>query len=214
MSKFLIIADTEKLASHVTLTLKQYVTVGEKLHVAVISAIWHACKHGNPAILNRVYEGLRSNDQTALKLYVRRASAINGMALAKSKFAVPDGLPSEQVTEFVNAGTVLGFEKGLFTVANGHTSAQAKQMLALCEERFINPDGENDRMVFDRNNFAEVKTLGDVEVLSAIEKQVKAALGADTDTKKHVLTGGTKTFLQSIMDMIDTRKGQLTLNEG
>lgn len=211
-----IISNHKALTRHVEATLKMYQAVGLRLHVAIISAIWHAATYGNAAVLNRIFEGLRSNDQMALKLYVRRISAINGMVLADGGLVmpIPDGLPAEMVKEYVINGGVLGFEKGQFTIKFGHTSAEAKQLAILCSDRFINPDGEKDRFVLDRNNFAEVKTLGDVEVIEQLAKQVKQALGADTETKRHALSEATRKFLSDLGDTLSIRKNQLTLDAG
>lgn len=208
MTKLAIISDGNLLNSSIGSVLKLYTQTFEKLHVVTLSAIWHACKSGDPVYLNRIYPALNSNDQQALRSYVRRIHAINGLDGEQ-----PDGLMAEEVNAAVLKGTVLGFAKGVFSVVNGHTSEPAKAMLKLIEDRFINPDGEKDRMVYARNNFAEVKILGDLDLIDALIKKTKEA-ETDTETRKSTVSASTKEFLAGIRDMLTTRKGQLTLSEG
>lgn len=205
-----LITDGAKLQEFVTSTIKAYGKVQVDLHVAVISAIAAVCRHGNPAELNRIYDALNSNDQTALKLYVRRITVANGLSMAGHPKEAIDGIPSEVAAEMLTKGSVIGFSKGAFAVVNGHTSEQAIRMLDLCEQRFINPDGETDRYVFERNNFAEIKTFGDEETLKRIVKIIKETEGS-SDTKVFNLTEGTKKYLTELKDAIGQRLSQLSL---
>lgn len=191
MSKLQIITDSAKLSATVKRALAQYATVGANLHVAAVSALWHVCKHGNPAVLNTIYAGLRSNDQTALKMYIRRAQIINGLG-----GGVPDGLPASEIQAAHSRGMVLDFRQGQFVVFRGHTSEEAKSLAKLCEDRFISPDGEIDRMLLERNNFAEVQTLGDVDVLKRIV-QVAKTLEGETETRKLAVSDKVKSTIKA-----------------
>lgn len=208
MTKFEIIQDGDKLSASIGSVLKLYTQTFEKLHIAVVSAIWHACKTGDAVYMNRIYPNLNSNDQQALRSYVRRIHAINGL-----DGEAPDGLNADLVNAAVLEGSVFGFAKGQFSIVHGHTSEQAQSMLKLVEERFINPDGKTDKMVFERNNFAEVKLLGDVDLIEALIKKTKEA-DADTETRKSTVSASTKEFLAGIRDMLTIRKNQLTLSDG
>lgn len=191
MSKLQIITDSAKLSATVKRALAQYATVGANLHVAAVSALWHVCKHGNPAVLNTIHAGLRSNDQTALKMYIRRAQIINGLG-----GGVPDGLPASEIQAAHSRGMVLDFRQGQFVVFRGHTSEEAKSLAKLCEDRFISPDGEVDRMLLERNNFAEVQTLGDVDVLKRIV-QVAKVLEGETETRKLAVSDKVKSTIKA-----------------
>lgn len=165
------IIEAGKLSAYITSTLKQYATAGLKIHVAVVSAMHVAATSGNPGLLNRIYHGLRTNDQQAVKLYVRRTNILVGTD--GKDF---DGWTTEQINEAHANGAVLTFKAGEFAIVEGrgHTTDQAKSMAVLCSKRLINPDGKIDRRVLDRNNFAEVKTLTDSDILKAVIKAAKA----------------------------------------
>lgn len=201
-----IITDAAALGKSITSTLKTYASVGTRLHVLVVSALYHAAKHGDPIHLNRIYAGLRTNDQTAVRMYIRRAHAIIGMDGASI-----DGLDTEVLQAAVEAGTVLAFHKGEFSVVAGATEPR-KVLVDLCESRFINPDGETDRMVFDRNNFSEVKTLGDQQVLDQLIKLADSL--TPTEKRKVNVSEPIKTFLAAIKDKAEAYKTQGTLAQG
>lgn len=198
-----IIKAAKTLRKEAELQLKAYKSVGERLHAVIVSSIWHACTHGDPSILNFVYTGLRSNDQTAVKMYIRRAMIINGRPKGDS----PEKLTTEEINQALLQGSVFGYEKGQFTVIAGHTSDEAKGLRSLCEKRFINPDGETDRMVFDRNNFAEVKTLDDQAVLSKLAQVIKET-EKETDTRKVAISASTQKLLKDLKTKVATQLNQ------
>jgi hypothetical protein len=208
MSNIVIIKDGAALNKRMNSTLKTYASVGARIHVEVVSALWHAATNGNPFYINRIYSELRSNDQTAVKLYIRRISAIVGLDGAD-----PEGLPSETVIAAVEQGGILTLKKGEFIVTKGHTTPQAKAWADLTENRFLNPDGETDRAVLDRNNFAEVKTLGDDAVLDQLMKLVSST-ETETDTRKVAITAPVRDFLLSLKDKAEVLRNQLSLSQG
>ena len=107
-------------------------------------------------------------------------------------------------------GAVFGFSKGEFTIISGHTSEQAKSLLTLCEKRFINPDGKTDRKVLDRNNFAEVKTLGDTDILQQIVK-IGKQLEGDTDTRKIAVSPSVRKMVEDMASKAESTLEQLAL---
>src|SRR5690606_6002429 len=110
------IQDGKRINSYITAAHKVYTTAGARSHLAVVSALFLAASTGQNAYLNRIYPALRSNDQQAMKLFIRRAHAINGLVLAGADFktATPDGLASEDVIAAVAAGSVVDMVKGEF----------------------------------------------------------------------------------------------------
>lgn len=182
----------KSMKAFVTEALKTYTNAGTMIHIAVVSGIYHAAKTGDPVHINRVFSGLRSNDQQAVRLYIRRISAICGLDGGD-----PEGLPAEKVNQAVRDGSVLAYEKGEFRVIVGHDTDQAKRLAKLCQSRFISPDGKRDRMVLDRNNFAEVKTLGDQEALAAVIKAAEKGLEEGQNTKNEV-SEETRKYLETL----------------
>lgn len=202
-----IITDKSKLTKHIQSAIKAYNASGRAIHVAVVSALWHAAKHGDPSLFNAVFDALRPNDKQAVQLYVRRAAAVVGLN-GKN----PDGLPAEKIVGAVEAGAFMSLSKGAWIVTQGHTSKQAKATATLCEKSLINPDGENFRYVLDRHNMAEIKTLGDTQVLDAviaISKQLQP-----TERRAVNVTDQVRDFVTDFVGKAKAMKDQRTLNEG
>lgn len=207
-----IIKDKSKLSKYVTETLAQYISVGDRVHVAFISSLYHAATTGYVETLNTLIAGLRSNDQTALKMYVRRAAAIVGLGGEN-----PDGKDSEVVIAAVEAGGILGVKtkNGVpsfyILEGRGHNSEPAKALAKLCVSRFIDPKEENgDRKVLERNNFAEVKTLGDMDILKAVAKALNS-VNSTSETKKVHVSQQTAAFLEELRGKVEVRMNQLSL---
>lgn len=192
-----IIRDSAKLAREIGSALSLYDSVGKRLHIAACSALFHAATTGNPAHLQKLYDGLRSNDQQNLRLWLRRCAATVGL-----NGEAPDGMPSDQVTAAVENGSILAFRNKAFVVTQGHTSDAAKLTAKLLDERWINPDPEaGDRMVFERNNFAEITTLGDRDVLQSI---IRATKVDSTENRVVHVGASTKKFLDKIRETAET----------
>ncbi len=198
-----LITDGALLDKHITSTLRAYDTVHRNLHVAAVSAIHNLAKSGNPARLQRLYDGLRQNDQTALKLFIRRSNILVGVGGKDI-----EAMPTEQLNKAAIDGQVISFEKNLFVTAKGHTTPEAKALADLCEKRFINPDGTKDKYVFERNNIAEIKTLGDTEALKAIVQ-----LGRFLENKENSVTKISSKVRKIIADAIEKAKAMQTQDE-
>lgn len=204
-----IIKDKSKLNKYVKDTIAHYQSTGKRVHTAFVSALYHAATTGYVETLNQLFSGLRSNDQTAVKMYVRRASAIVGL-----NGGDPEGLHTEEIQAAIENGKVLNFAKNEFSIAEGrgHNSKQAKALAELCEKRFINPDGETDKYVLDRNNFSEVRTLGDTDVLKQVLRSLKLPESTGARREVHV-SKGTVDFLAKLRDQVETRLQQEELKE-
>lgn len=201
------------LAAYVTTALAEYKSSGEKMHVAIISALHNTATSGDVTLLNRINDELRSNDKAALRLYIRRASIVTGLVLTNGPKDV-DKLDTASMEKMLSEGGVIGFAKGKFTCSKNPGTAAAKALATLCATRFINPDGETDKMVFERNNFAEHKTLNDADVLKAVLKPVKEALANTTDNKTYSLSEAVAKKLRQIETMLTVGHNQATLDKG
>jgi hypothetical protein len=208
---FGMIKDAKKLNAGIVQFLADYKDIGDRAHIFVVSAIYHACVHGNPAPFNTLFAGLRPNDQGAVRLYVRRIQIISGM-----DGVTPDGenLASEVIAAALDAGKVLDITQGQWRVVRGHTSPEAKRLAKLCEDRFLNPDGETDKMVFARNNFAEVRTLSEADVVEQIESNIRSYLDNKSARRQISLSEGIRTKLTKMADTVGTWKNQLSLSDG
>lgn len=215
-----IIQDAKKLGEFIDSTLTDYKSVRVRLHVAIISAIWHTAKHGNPALLQRVYDGLAANDQAAVKLFLRRISAIVGLndpKTAVSKLEEPDMKEHEVILAAINRGKLVDFKQGSFVVVNGHTSDQAKMFAALMSDRFINPDGKRDHMVLERDNFAETRTLGDAQVIDQLLRSAKQVLAPPTNGRRQVhMSDALTKLVTGFKDKLEAMAGttEEALNKG
>lgn len=200
-----IITDKDKLTAFASRAIAAYSSSGPMIHTAFVSALWHTAQHGNPAILQRIYNALRPNDQNAVRLYLRRVSAIVGL-----EGEDPDGQATEVVQGAIAAGKMLDIKQGSFVVIQGHTTKIAKEWAKLCVERLVKPDGETDKMLLDRNSFAEVRTLADTDILKRI---VAAATNIESSgNRKVTVSDATKKLLGKIVDLVEPRLNQLNLN--
>ena len=203
----------KSLASFVTEAIAAYKSSGEKMHIAVVSALHNQATSGDTTLINRIYENLRSNDQQALRLYVGRNAVANGLVLTGANESV-ETLETETKNKMVEVGCILDFKKGKFVTTKNPETDAAKMMAKLLEERFLNPDGKRDKMVFERNNFTEHKLIGDAEVLKNLLKQTNEALNNTANNKTITLTSTVRARLEKIRDMLTINHNQATLNEG
>lgn len=207
MAKLAIIKDADKLCAEIEKTRKAYESVGTKVHRDVVSAVYVAATTGNTVPINKIYGLLRSNDQQAVKLWVRRIQIINGI----SPDFNPDDAPMH--SDFIQAaladGSVLTLKKNEFTIVQGPNTQAATDMANLLVNRMINPDGKRDFRVLSRNNFAETKTLGDTDVLSAL---MKAAKAESSDKKEYHISDPVSKLLEEVYTRAETMKNQIELS--
>lgn len=208
-SGFSVIRDKTKLADFIDATLNLYHDVGDRLHVAVVSCLWHVATHGNPALLNKLFAGLRVNDQNTVRLYVRRAAIYIGL-----NGESPNGLEREVIQAAFVAGQVLDMKNKQFFVVRGHTSPEAKALAALCEGRLINPDGDEDKKVFERNNITEHQTLGDEDVLKNLLRTVDQALKDSTERKTIDVSPAVRKFFEELKTEATAFFNKVTLDKG
>jgi hypothetical protein len=206
-SSFAQFKDSKKASAFIDETLSLYAEVGERLHVAACVAAWHTFTHRNPALLNRLFAALRSNDQQALKLWLRRVQVTNGLiilGLIKPDAAIPtkdDGGPlsAEVIEEAEQAGTALGFENKQFAILSD-TTAASNAAADLVAARWFEPDGKRDVKVFVRSNIAEVVTFADVDALQAV---MRAVTPKSTGRREVVLSNKVGDLLTKIRDMVE-----------
>lgn len=165
-----MIIDSKKLNLEATAVLKTYQSNGLRLHVLACSALYNAAMEGggNPAVLNRVYQALRSNDKTALRNFIRRLH----IAVGLKKDHVPDGLDTEVIKEAAKLGTVFTFDSkdgGRFKVKGDNLENRAA-FCELLQGHALNPDGKNWFRFLEMNNFAEMKRFGDDDILKELKR--------------------------------------------
>jgi hypothetical protein len=198
--------DPKKASAYVDETLSLYADVGERIHNAAVITAWHAVTHRNPALFNRFHAALRSNDQQALKLWVRRVQVTNGLILhglidASAQIPTKDTggpLSGDTIDMAEETGSVLKFENKQFVIV-ANTVDAGKALAHLIEARWFQPQGE-DTKVFVRSNIAEVNTFADADALAAV---LRAANPKSTGRRDVVLNDKTTGLLQKIRDMVE-----------
>lgn len=195
MSKITIIRDGKTLNALVAKIIKIGRDYREMLHVGVLSSLYHLAEHGQPAPLNLLYGSLTSNDQTALKQYVRKFHIVLGMSRDKDTAKdIPAWLAGKLVlhTEiqksFHDLGETFKLADKAFSVVTKAQYADAQErrdaFMALCEGKLIDR-AEGFPSFYTANNFATAKLLGDTEVFKRIKQLVDAFDDppANTDVK-------------------------------
>lgn len=116
-----IAKDGKALNKLVSDTVKSYKAVGVSLHQTACALFYHVAEYGDVSQLNAFYQGLRVNDQTALRVWFgQHATYVDldgGTVKAWIKFSVKDGF-----------AVVKGKEdrrKGLFLVEPSATEEEA-----------------------------------------------------------------------------------------
>lgn len=177
-----LIKDAKTLSASIDRHIAAYRETGNAIHTDIVSALWHTAKYGNPVLFQRIWDGLRENDQQRVRLFVRRVSILVGCG--KDPFFDKDGnalvLPAGKGQVWLAAGKMMDIAQGTWkvTVDGGHTSKVAKDWAALMENRFSKPDLVRDRLILDGNNISEMQSMGDTDVLQRI-----VALGKLLDSK-------------------------------
>lgn len=175
-----IIQDTKKLNQLITTTIRQGKTYRDNMHLAFISSLWHAAKHGQCAPLNRLFASFTSNDQTAARNFLRRVHAALG-GLDFSSYIV-DGeqevIPAEVMNAAVEAGSWLAYNAKNKNFAVKKDTVDVREAFeTLADGSLIEPDGEVWKRFFDRNNLAELKAFGDAQFLKDMEAVEKKLAG-------------------------------------
>lgn len=203
-----LITDGKLLDKEITATGTLYASAHKRLHAAAVSAIAFAARTGQVGPLNRLYGFLKTNDQSALTAYIRRAHAIVGL-----EGDIPDGKEKAVVQAAIEAGAVFGFADKQFTIKRGHTTAEAKALTKLCADRFINPDGKRDREVFDRNVLSEIAVLNDQDALSRLVKLGKEITSGNTDRRTIKVSDKVARFIGDAAGKAEVMLNQLSLTE-
>lgn len=87
--------DSKALNTLVSNTIKAYKAVGVQLHQTACALFWHVAEHGECHALNEFYNGLRVNDQTALRVWFGEHASFIDLANNESrnwiKFSTKEG---------------------------------------------------------------------------------------------------------------------------
>lgn len=196
------------LTKAISTTLNTYNENGNDLHVVFVSCLWQAAKHGNTTPLNEFVSGLRTNDATAAKAYIRRASIINGYLVDGDESSI-DGRSAEENNQALVKGSVIVLEKKQFNMVPGWKKNPASESMSkLIQERLIEPDGEEDKQFLHRNNFSEYKTLGDAEVI----KKILSSMALESSEKKTIdISPKVKSIINTMKDQLKQLQSQVSL---
>ena len=185
---FKIIREAAALNNAISKVIKVGQSYRDQLHVCVVSALYHAAEHGQTAPLNRLYESLTSNDQTALRgSYIRRIhAAVGGIDWAEwqDENGKAKPVPEELMKASSEKGAFLSYsEKQGFFVKEGTMEAR-KGFQTLAEKKLINPDPKEGWLrFFERNNLAGVQVFGNKQVLAGA-KALKSNSHGESERKK------------------------------
>lgn len=120
-----IVKDGKKLNQVITQAINAGVKYHELLHTAAVSALYHAVTHGDCRPLDRLFDSMSKNNQTAMKLYVTRIN-----------YEVTDA----------RGTAVLKHTKDGFSVLRNDENASAAKWKAsigtLCEKNLISCEGK------------------------------------------------------------------------
>lgn len=127
-----IAASTEALGKFVSATISGYKAMSVRLHETACALFVHTANHGDCSQLNKFYNALRVNDQTALRVWLGKHSSFvdleNGQMRNWLSFSQKDG--------FRVAKGVEAFRKDLFTVeAEALEEGQTDTRTVMIEQR-------------------------------------------------------------------------------
>lgn len=197
--------DAAALGKFITETGDLYLTVQERVHEAVIRSILWAAVHGEVTHLNRIYNYLNSNDQQAVKLYVRLYNAELGLGhrpdIADDPVAISAAVKSATFLKHTSKET--DKLKAGWHVLTGKAK-ERKAWVKLINSRLREPDGKKDRMVLARNNFEQANVLNNVKAIQAIVTAANRVLEPSEKTDTSKVSKNVLDFLAKIKSDADT----------
>ncbi len=206
--------------------ISQTITAGKKyasmLHQASMSAVVHLLEHGQAGPINRLYESMNSNNSASFKQWLRRLNLYVGLGEELDKLAIKEinSLTPEIRNGYIREGLVIGYEEKSFIVTSVKSDPKAKEKrlaaVKLVEERFLEPrtswpteaEAEKEKGKYtpwyERNNFAEVRFLGDAQALEQL-KRVANNLGLgskqpNADRVKVSVSDRMRTIIKTALD--------------
>lgn len=216
-----IIRDESELNKLITLTIQTGKKYAERLHVATLSAVVHLLEHGQPGPLNRLYVSMNSNNSAAFKQFLRRLNLYVGMGwetVEKTTIDDINKLDKDIRNGYIRDGMVIDYEDKTFFVASVKTDPRAKEKRLLgvkfVEQRFLESTKDNKKYApwYDRNNFAEVRYLGDAEVFAQI-KRVLSSVEKPGQRVNAAVSGKMKDMLKTFVDNAENLVEQEGLTE-
>lgn len=173
--------DSKALNQAVSLVISTGKTYRSRLKVVALATCWHACKYGQTAPMLRLFNSLVSNDQVAFRSFLRRLHIYVGGVLsgAKDPFGLRDenGKPllKESINILADFGSIFTYAQKDFHVVSVKKDPRATEKrqcaMELLTDKFL-PAGDKDAAFapfFVKNNFAEIRKIGDVEVLEKLK---------------------------------------------
>lgn len=174
MPRTTVIKDDAALGRNIQTFTTHYSKAHDEAHAIAVNCLYQAAEHGNPSRLNEFYTVLKTNDQEALRNFIRRVSAVIGGW---------DGVrlhTTEEMQVFIKRGSFLKFGNGKFTVvrdADVDTAKAAKAKMTKLAKVIINPDGKTWHPFLERSVRAEMRQYGMDELLRGFEALLRRASG-------------------------------------
>lgn len=158
----------DALGALVVSTIKSYKALAITLHQTACATFWHTAQHGECHALNEFYNGLRVNDQTALRVWIGTHATYVDLAEGKVKpwikFSVKDGFSVIKGTQ--------DHRRDMFLVERNPDETAA----------IVNGD-DNKTILINLKPFFE-KNIKDKDALTLEELIKMLAKAADSVTKK------------------------------
>mgnify|MGYP000108310534 CR=1 FL=1 len=193
MSQF--ISNLKELTKEINEFGGLYQSVGRRMETIAANVIWFAASKGDVRPLNQFFSMLRENDATAMKLAIRRLHRVVGFG-----DTAIEGLDAELGKAAEKAGRYFTIKKdeGFGVIAGGHKSEQAQAIVKLAEGEYF-----GEYLVFVKNNFDEIKTFGDEEILKAVAKV--ANLLEESDKRKVSVSARTREWVKGLKASAEAR---------
>lgn len=169
--------DGKQLNKLVNTTVNAYKNVALKLHTTACAVFFHAAQYGECSALNKFYEGLRVNDQTALRVW----------------FGAHTGYLSLETGSMKN-WIAFSKDKGFYVVKG--TEANRKDMFTLDEE----VEGKQDLLKLKPFYDKDVKAKDSITLEALIAMLAKAAdnVASKADKEGIALPADILTLTQSM----------------
>lgn len=203
-----IIRDAGALNSEISKAIAGYKQSHKDLHLVVVSALAMCAEHGQPDPLNRIYDGLYSNDRNALRFYVKKIHVYIG-----NGGAIPaDNIEESVLSAMADLGAVLTFEKGKFVVINNSSAPQVKDnkaaLVVMADTILL--AGEKPFLPFSQsNNFQSVKQYGDAEAIAALLAVRNIIEGGNTKSKNVTVSNRVKEMILKATDGLEATFDQI-----
>lgn len=196
MSQF--ITNSKELAKAIVEFSGLYQTVGKRMETIAANVLYFAALKGDVRPLNQFASVLRPNDLSALNIAIRFLHTVIGMG--ETDADAVKGLDAEIRKAAEKAGKyfTMSKEDGYKVIKGGHQTEQAHAIVALLDGDYFERT-----MIFTKDNFEEVKTFADAEILKAVAKV--ANLLEESDKRKVSVSSRTREWVLGLKASAEAR---------